>query len=156
MTPKTKTPSPPRAITSVILSMGLMAIGSGLLFSFIPVQLADKGFPPWVAGTIVTAMAAGGLVACLITGLIVRRVSHARAFATLTAFVILSILMIALGTYPIVWVAARVVYGFAATGLFIGPEDCWQFSVLIFVCSQILKSAEGDIQKLLDQYKKGE
>jgi MFS family permease len=123
MTSKTKAPSPPRAITSVILSMGLMAIGSGLLFSFIPVQLADKGFPPWVAGAIVTAMAAGGLVACLITGLIVRRVSHARAFATLTAFVILSILMIALGTYPMVWVAARVVYGFAATGLFIVSQS---------------------------------
>lgn len=43
-----------------------------------------------------------------------------------------------------------------STGLVIGSEDCWQFSVLIFVCSQILRSAEGDIQKLLDQYKKGE
>jgi len=119
MTAKIKAPSPPRAITSVILSMGLLAIGNGLLFSFIPVQLAEKGFPPWVAGTIVTAMSAGGLVACLVAGLIVRRVGHARAFATMTAFVILSVLMIALGTYPVVWVAARALYGFAAAGLFI-------------------------------------
>ncbi len=120
---KTKAPSPPRAIASVILSMGLLAIGNGLLFSFIPVQLAAKGFPPWVAGTIVTAMSAGGLVACLISGLIVRRVGHARAFATMTAFVILSVLMIALGTFPIVWVAARALYGFAGTGLFIVSQS---------------------------------
>jgi len=99
--------------------MGLLAIGNGLLFSFIPVQLAEKGFPPWVAGTIVTAMSAGGLVACLVAGLIVRRVGHARAFATMAAFVILSVLMIALGTFPIVWVAARALYGFAGAGLFI-------------------------------------
>ena len=98
MTIEKKSPSPPRAIASVILSMGLLAIGNGLLFAFIPVQLSEKGFPPWVAGAVVTALAAGGLVACLVTGLVVRRVSHARAFATMTACVILSVLMISLGT----------------------------------------------------------
>lgn len=40
------------------------------------------------------------------------------------------------------------------TGLVIGPEDCWQFSILVFICSQVLRSAEGDIQKLLDDYHK--
>lgn len=40
------------------------------------------------------------------------------------------------------------------TGLIAGPEDCWQFSVLIFICSQILKNANTDIQRLLEQYKK--
>jgi len=49
----------------------------------------------------------------------VLRVSHARAFATMTALVILSILMISLGTYPFIWVLSRALYGFAATGLFI-------------------------------------
>ena len=40
-----------------------------------------------------------------------------------------------------------------STGLVIGPEDCWQFSVLIFICSQIMRSAEGDIRKLFDRFK---
>lgn len=35
-------------------------------------------------------------------------------------------------------------------GLIMGPEDCWQFSVLIFICTQIIKSADGDIRKLLE------
>ena len=123
MTALEKSTSPPRAIASVILSMGLVAVGNGLLFTYIPVQLAEKGFPPWVAGAVLTAMAVGGLVSCLVTGLIVRRVSHARAFATMTACVILSVLMISLGTYPIIWVAARALYGFATTGLFIVSQS---------------------------------
>ena len=41
-----------------------------------------------------------------------------------------------------------------ATGLVIGPDDCWQFSVLIFVCSQVAKNAAADIRRLMDQYKK--
>ena len=51
--------SPPWAVTSVILSMGLMAIGNGLLFAYVPVKLAAEGFAPWIAGAIITAMAAG-------------------------------------------------------------------------------------------------
>lgn len=40
-----------------------------------------------------------------------------------------------------------------STGLVIGPEDCWQFSVLIFICSQVVRSAEGDIRKLFDRFR---
>lgn len=39
-----------------------------------------------------------------------------------------------------------------STGLVIGPEDCWQFSVLIFVASQVSRQAEGDMRRLLDDY----
>ncbi len=41
-----------------------------------------------------------------------------------------------------------------STGLVAGPEDCWQFSVLIFTCAQALKSADGDIRKLLEEFRK--
>lgn len=40
------------------------------------------------------------------------------------------------------------------SGLIIGREDCWQFSVIIFTAGQITKSADNDIQKIIDQYKK--
>ncbi|MFH1776577.1 MAG: hypothetical protein ABH952_03345 [Candidatus Omnitrophota bacterium] len=40
------------------------------------------------------------------------------------------------------------------TGLIIGAEDCWQFSLLIFVCTQVTRSAEGDIKRLLEKYRK--
>ena len=40
------------------------------------------------------------------------------------------------------------------TGLLVGPEDGWQFSILIFICSQVAKNAQTDIKKLWDEYKK--
>jgi len=40
------------------------------------------------------------------------------------------------------------------TGLIIGPEDCWQFSILIFICATIARSADSDIKKLLDDFHK--
>ena len=38
------------------------------------------------------------------------------------------------------------------TGLIKGPEDYWQLSLLIFICSQIAKNAENDIKKLLGDF----
>lgn len=40
-----------------------------------------------------------------------------------------------------------------STGLVIGPEDCWQFSVLIFICNQVVRSSEGDIRKLFERFR---
>lgn len=39
------------------------------------------------------------------------------------------------------------------TGLIAGPEDFWQFSLLIFICTQIARNAEVDIRHLLEQYR---
>lgn len=41
-----------------------------------------------------------------------------------------------------------------SAGLLIGPEDVWQFSLLIFICSQIARNTEMDIRRLIDDYKK--
>lgn len=40
------------------------------------------------------------------------------------------------------------------TGLIVGKEQCWQFAVIIFAASQMLKSADGDIRRLLDEYRR--
>jgi len=39
-----------------------------------------------------------------------------------------------------------------STGLLIGPEDVWPFSLLIFICGQIARNSSSDIRKLLDQW----
>ncbi len=40
------------------------------------------------------------------------------------------------------------------TGLLIGPEEYWQFSLLIFISGQIVKNADSDVKRLLEEYKK--
>ena len=39
------------------------------------------------------------------------------------------------------------------TGLITGSEEIWQFSVLVFICDQVAKSADGDFRKLFEDYK---
>ncbi|MGN6769562.1 MAG: MFS transporter [Rhizobiaceae bacterium] len=111
------------AIASVIAAMGLIAIGNGLLFAYIPVRLESDGFPPTWAGMVLTLLSAGGMAGCLLTGRIVRRVGHARAFMTFAAIIILSNVAIGAGTHPVVWTASRAVYGFAINGMFIVAQS---------------------------------
>lgn len=40
------------------------------------------------------------------------------------------------------------------TGLLVGPEDVWQFSVLLLVGALVVRSAEGDLRRLLDEWRK--
>ncbi len=40
------------------------------------------------------------------------------------------------------------------SGLVAGPEDCWQFSVLLFVCGQVAKSADGDLRRMMDDMRR--
>ena len=42
------------------------------------------------------------------------------------------------------------------TGLLTGSEDSWQFSILIFICSQIARNTEVDLRRLMDDYRRRE
>ena len=42
------------------------------------------------------------------------------------------------------------------TGLMAGNEETWQFSVLIFICSQIARNTELDLRRLMEDYRRGE
>jgi len=119
----TDTPAPVIAIASVILSMTLVAVGNGLLFAYVPVRLGAVGLPPTWAGLILTGLSAGGIVGCFLTGRMVRRVGHARAYMTFSAMIILSNAAISIGAYPSVWIASRALYGFAICGLFIVAQS---------------------------------
>ena len=83
-------PTPLVAIASVIVSMALVAVGNGLMFAYIPVRLGAEGFAPTWAGGILTGLSAGGIAGCLLTGALVRRVGHARAYMVLSALIVLS------------------------------------------------------------------
>lgn len=116
-------PAPVIAVAGVIVAMALVAVGNGLMFGYIPISLGAAGYAPTWAGTILTGLSAGGLAGCLLTGALVRRVGHARAYMVFSALVVLSNVAIGAGTFPVVWIAARVLYGFAICGLFIVAQS---------------------------------
>lgn len=109
----------PLAVASIIVSTGLVAIGNGLMFAFIPVRLAADGFDPAWAGSILTALSAGGMAGCLFTNPVIRRVGHARAYMAFSGLIILSNALLAMTSDPAFWLAARMLYGFAINALFI-------------------------------------
>jgi hypothetical protein len=40
------------------------------------------------------------------------------------------------------------------TGLVVGPEEAWQFSVLILVGALVVRSAEGDLRRILEDWRR--
>lgn len=111
------------AVASVIVSMACAAVGNGLMFAYIPVRLGLSGFDPTWAGLILTGLSAGGIAGCLLTGLLVRRVGHARAFMIFSALIVLSNAAIGAGIQPVLWIAGRALYGFAICGMFIVAQS---------------------------------
>jgi MFS family permease len=110
-------------VAGVILAMALTAIGNGLMFAYIPVSLGAGGYAPTWAGMILTGLSAGGIAGCLLTAWLVRRVGHARAYMVFSALIILSNAVVAMGTDPVVWIAARALYGFAICGMFVVAQS---------------------------------
>jgi MFS family permease len=115
--------APMIGVAGVILAMGLAAIGNGLMFAYIPVRLGAEGYDPTWAGLILTGLSAGGIAGCLLTAWLVRRVGHARAFMVFSALIILSNALVGMGTYPLLWIAARALYGFAICGMFVVAQS---------------------------------
>ena len=116
-------PTPLVAIASVIGSLALVAVGNGRMFADIPVRLGADGFAPTWAGGILTGLSAGGIAGCLLTGAIVRRIGHARAYMVLSALIVLSNAAVGAGAYPVQWIFARALYGFAISGMFIVAQS---------------------------------
>lgn len=40
------------------------------------------------------------------------------------------------------------------TGLLVGPEEAWQFSLLLLVGALVVRSAEGDLRRILEEWRK--
>ena len=40
------------------------------------------------------------------------------------------------------------------TGLVIGPEEAWQFSILLLVGALVVRSSEGDLRRILDAWRR--
>ena len=108
----------PFSIASIVVSMTIAAIGSGVMFAYVPFMLTHSA-APWAAGAAVTAVAFGGLVGCVIGGPLIKRVGHARLFACSMAMVIIAAVLIAADLPPLYWILARGLYGAAANVHFI-------------------------------------
>ncbi|MCX8998008.1 MFS transporter [Rhizobiaceae bacterium BDR2-2] len=109
----------PFSIAAIILSMTILALGNGIIFTYVPYTLARSPDTQWAAGLSIAAVAFGGLVGSVIAGPLIRRAGHARLFAVSFALVIISEAVIAMGVSPWAWIFARGLFGAAGNMNFI-------------------------------------
>lgn len=105
-------------ILAVLISCCLMQVGASLMNTLVPLRGYTEGFPTTLIGALGSAYFGGFVVGCLLVPIIVRRVGHIRAFATVAAISAVSIMVLPLFPNPIVWLGLRVLNGAAAAGLY--------------------------------------
>lgn len=110
-------------VSTVVLSMALVAVGNGVLTTLVPMRLHAAGVGGSEIGLIVTAYAAGMLAGCLGSGSVVRRVGHIRAYSAFASLHAVCALLMGAGEQPVAWLALRAVAGFAVTAMFIVTQS---------------------------------
>ncbi|MGF9565336.1 MFS transporter [Neorhizobium sp. JUb45] len=108
----------PFSIASIVISMTIAAIGSGIMATYVPFVLTREG-ATWAARLAVPALAFGGLLGCVLAGPLIRRVGHARLFACSMSMVIIGAVLVAADLPPVWWILARAIYGAASNVNFI-------------------------------------
>jgi MFS family permease len=105
------------ALAPLIVSAGILLAGNGLLVTLVAVRANLEGFSAQSVGLLGAAYFAGFVIACLVTPALILRAGHIRVFAALASTGAVAALVLALTIDPAVWLASRMLTGFAFAGL---------------------------------------
>jgi MFS family permease len=110
-------------LASLLSGVGLLVVGTGLLFSVIGAQAGSADFPVLVTGLIMSAYFGGFIFGTYWCPAVIRRVGHIRAFAAMASIASTVPLLHALWLNPWFWGALRFVTGVCLVGLYIVVES---------------------------------
>jgi|SoiMethySBSTD1v2_1073268.scaffolds.fasta_scaffold503541_1 MFS family permease len=111
------------AVSSLLLGIGALLVGAGLLGTLLPVRGHLEGFTELQIGIVMGSYYVGFVAGTALCPWMVRRVGHIRAFATLAAMAIVSILAHAVFISPVAWMFLRATVGASMIGLYITVES---------------------------------
>lgn len=112
-----------RPILPVLLGVGFAQLAQGALNPLIGLLLVQRGAPTPLIGLVLSAYFVGFLAGSQLTGRIVTRVGHIRAFAVFAALAADAVLLHALVDDAWLWAGLRAVTGFALSGVFLIAES---------------------------------
>ncbi len=115
--------SPYVQVAGLVGAMGCIALGNGLITTFVPIRLDAADFTQGRVGIVVTAYAVGLLLGCLLSGRLVRGYGHVRAFTALAALGTISTLLLAVRVDLGSWTVLRLAGGFCTTGMFMTAQS---------------------------------
>lgn len=110
-------------LASLLSGVGMLVVGTGLLFAVIGLQTLAADFPVLVTGLINSAYFAGFVVGTYACPEIIRRVGHIRSFAAMASIASTLPILLALWLNPWFWGALRFVNGVCLVGLYIVVES---------------------------------
>ena len=106
------------AVTSLLLSTGLLLVGHGMQLTLIPLRNAALSLPEWLIGASASFYFLGFVAGCFIIPQVITRIGHIRAFAVLSALMLSSILALDMLPTVISLFGLRFLTGFAICGLY--------------------------------------
>lgn len=108
---------------SLLLSVTLLLLATGLFGTFISLRAIAEGFSQTTAGLLMSAYYAGFIAGSLYATTLINQVGHIRAFAAFCAVTGASISSFAFMADPVLWVVLRAIVGFNMAGLFMVVES---------------------------------
>ncbi len=111
------------AISSLFFSIGFLAIGYGMIMTFIGVYLQENGTSDIVIGLINAAFFLGAIASSIFSQKIISSVGHIRSFATFASLMVITFLLHSLLVDEFFWAVLRLISGFAYYGLLIILES---------------------------------
>jgi MFS family permease len=110
-------------ISSLFFSIGFLAIGYGMIMTFVGVFLKEQGTSDMTIGLINAAFFLGAMGSSVFSQKIISNVGHIRSFVTFASIMVITFLLHSLFLNEFFWALLRFISGFAYYGLLIILES---------------------------------
>lgn len=110
-------------LIALLSGVGMLVVGSGLLFSAVGIQTGAARFSTVVTGLVMSAYFAGFVIGTYLCPLIIRSVGHIRAFAAMASIASTLPILHAVWLNPWYWGGLRLLTGICFVGLFVVVES---------------------------------
>ena len=111
------------SLFALFLSVGLLVVGNGFLMTLLGIRLSLDEVDPRLIGGVMVSYSIGFVFGSLYASNVVQRVGHIRAFAVFCAVLAIASLIYPMTDNFSLWLALRVIGGFAMAGLLIVSES---------------------------------
>lgn len=112
-----------RSFTALYVAVLILAMGLGLLATFLSVRLTLQGFSPQVTGLILTAYFMGSVAGTFYCRRLIQRIGHIRSFCAFAALATATVMLHAATASAPAWALLRFFTGLSTIGLFMVIES---------------------------------
>lgn len=108
---------------ALLLGVMLLMLGNGIQGTLLGIRGKIEGFSPFEMSFVMAAYYAGFLLGSRMAPEMIRRVGHVRVFAALGSLISAVLILYPVAPNWMLWVAMRVIVGFAFSGVYITSES---------------------------------